>query len=112
MSSKYFISFFILLFSFASNAQKIHKSDFKSAADLTAMVVDSKSAADLLVYAVDFESELGENDGKWFFVNFKSQSDKSIFFVDLESKADIKIYFVDFESEAGWITSTKKQFLE
>lgn len=113
MNSKYIftvLSFFAISLSLG---QKIHKSDFKSAADLTAIVVDSESKADLLVYVVDFESELDDdNDGKWFFVNFKSQSDKSIFFVDKESQADIKIYYVNFESDAGWVTKSKKQFLD
>jgi hypothetical protein len=63
------------------------------------------------VYKVDYESQAGNNDGKWFFVNYESQAKKKLFFVDYESQADLKIFFVDYQSQAGWKNSSKKQLL-
>ena len=47
-------------------------------------------------------SRVGNNDGKWFFVDYESRADKKIFFVDYESRSDLKIFFVNYESRAGW----------
>jgi hypothetical protein len=65
----------------------------------------------LKVYKVGYESQAGDNDGKWYFVDYESQADKKIYFVDYESQADLKIYFVDYESQAGWSNSSKKQLM-
>ncbi|NBR14861.1 MAG: hypothetical protein EBU01_09845, partial [Crocinitomicaceae bacterium] len=58
---------------------------------------------------VKYESQAGNNDGKWFFTDYESQAKKKLFFVDYESQADIKVFFVDYESQAGWKNTSKKQ---
>ena len=63
------------------------------------------------MYKVKYESQAGNNDGKWFFTDYASQAKKKIYFVDYESQADLKIYFVDYESQAGWKNSSKKSLL-
>ena len=66
---------------------------------------------DLLVYKVKYETRAGNNDGKWFFVDYESRADKKIFFVDYESRSDLKIFYVNYESRAGWKNSSKKHLL-
>ena len=41
--------------------------------------MDYESRADLLVYKVKYESRAGNNDGKWFFVDYESRADKKNF---------------------------------
>ena len=73
--------------------------------------MDYESRADLLVYKVKYETRAGNNDGKWFFVDYESRADKKIFFVDYESRSDLKIFFVNYESRAGWKNASKKHLL-
>jgi len=65
----------------------------------------------LKVYKVQYESQAGNNDGKWYFTQYESQAKKKIYFVKYESQADIKVYFVKYESQAGWNNSSKKHKL-
>jgi hypothetical protein len=60
---------------------------------------------------VKYDSQAGENNGKWFFTEYESQAKKKIFFVDYESQADLKIFFVEYESQAGWRSAAKKSLL-
>ena len=64
-----------------------------------------------MVYKVDAEYKVGENTGKWFFVDAEYKANKKIYFVDAEYKADLKIYFVDAEYKASWKNSAKKHLL-
>ena len=53
-------------------AQKIFSVKYDNRADLKVFVVKYESRADLLVYKVKYESRVGENQGKWFFVDYES----------------------------------------
>ncbi|MFN5370202.1 MAG: DUF6150 family protein [Bacteroidia bacterium] len=64
-----------------------------------------------MVYNVNYESQAGDNNGKWFFTTYESQAKKKIYFVDYESQAQLKVYFVDYESRAGWKNASKKHLL-
>ena len=63
--------------------------------------------ADLKVYKEQYESNAGQNDGRWYFEEYESNATKKIYFEQYESNADLKIYFVDYESQAGWVNSSK-----
>lgn len=84
-----------------TSAQKVHKVEYESQADIKVYVVKYESQCDLKVYEVEYESQADE-DGLWYFVKYASQADKKIFFVEYESQADLKVYFVEYESQAGW----------
>ena len=92
-------------------AQQVFSVDYASQADVTVFVVKNESLADLKVYKVSYESQIGNNDGKWFFTQYASQAKKKIFFVPYESQADLKIYFVSNASQAGWRSSSKKHLM-
>jgi hypothetical protein len=59
---------------------------------------------------VSYDSQVGQNDGKWFFVKYASQAEKKIYFVDYESQADVKIFFVQYQSQAGWRNAAKRHY--
>ena len=63
------------------------------------------------MYKVKYESQAGDNNGKWFFTAYESQAKKKIYFVDYESQAQLKVFFVDYESRAGWKNASKKHLL-
>ena len=71
-------------------------------------VADFQSQADLLVYKVHYASQLGKNDGNWFYVKYKSQADKTIYYCEYASQADIKIYFVKYKSQSKWVKDKNK----
>ena len=73
--------------------------------------VEYESQADVKVFVEQYESQAGNNDGKWFFTDYDSQAKKKIFFEQYESQADLKIFFVDYESQAGWNNNSKKALL-
>ena len=51
---------------------------------------------------MDYSSQVGKNNGKWFFVEYASQADKKIFFTEYASQADVLIYFVEYASQSKW----------
>jgi hypothetical protein len=71
---------FFVLFSILLQAKEIY-------------IVDYETPSDFKVFKVMYSSQVGKNDGCWFFVDYSSQADKKIFFVKYESQADLKIYF-------------------
>ena len=108
MKNRFYILFFILLFSFNNLfCQKIFSSKFSSRSDLNVFVVEFESQADLKVYKVDYKSQAIGNEGLWYFVDYQSQSDKNIFFVNYKSQSDLNIFFVKYKSQAGWRNKNK-----
>ena len=64
---------FILCF-LKSDAQKFYSAEYASQADIKVFVSDYEGRADLSVFKVGYSSQVGENNGKWFFVDYASQA--------------------------------------
>lgn len=70
------LTFLVLGISIRGAAQKIFAVKYASQADSKVFVVKYESQADLLVYKVSYPSETGNNQGKWYFVEYASQPNK------------------------------------
>ncbi|MEC7954913.1 MAG: DUF6150 family protein, partial [Bacteroidota bacterium] len=68
--NKLLLMTFLVMILYENAAQKIHSVNYESRADVKVFVVDYESRADLLVYKVKYESRAGNNDGRWFFVDY------------------------------------------
>jgi hypothetical protein len=109
---KKILTFLFLIASIYANAQIVFVTKFSNDTKLKVAVVNFASDADLIVYQTKFKSEIGKNNGIWYFSEFGSDTKKHIFITPFASDANFKIYYTKFASEAGWKNKSKMKLMD
>lgn len=109
---KYILVLLFVVISFFAKAQVVFNTKFSKDAQLKVCVVKYASDADLIVFQTKFKSEVGNNNGVWYFSEFGSDVKKKIFITPFCSDADLKIFYTKFPSKAGWLNKAKMKLME